>query len=192
MGAHGTAQDKTQTMWYTRDNPEKSYASGTGGKQNHHILPCSSVKRSLLEAAQSNANLLDAVKFFSKWNINKTDNLVMLPTFKVFMALFGKKGGKQGVNYVPVGVNKHACHDRGHPLYTDNARIALNDVWGLVNLTLDKHGLLEKADDIGGELDSKITSWKKKVTNRSTTQAKWRDMVNGDDSARKNFYMAVP
>lgn len=190
MAEHASVKGKTQIMWYTRDNPEQSYPSGSNGRQNHHILPCTSVATSLTEAAQNKDNLIKGVKYFSKWNINKSDNMVMLPTFPVYQRLFGKKGGKQGPIVIPPDVQGRPCHDRGHPTYNDKAKTALNSVWAKVVITLDVHKLSD-ATDISGDLDGKITDWEKKVAGRNATQANWKAMVaGGSPSAQKAFYMA--
>src|SRR5436305_1204614 len=96
MAEHASVQGKKRLMWYERYNPEQSYPSGKGGWQNHHILPCTSVKTSLFNAAKSKDNLIKGVKYFTKWNINCPENMKMLPTTKVYQKRFGKRGGKQG------------------------------------------------------------------------------------------------
>ncbi len=190
MAEHASVQGKKQTLWYTRDNPEKGYPSGTNGRQNHHILPCTSVKKSLTQAAQSQDNLIKGVKYFSKWNINKSGNMVMLPTFKVYIKLFGKKGGKQGPIAIPPDVKGRPCHDRGHPKYNDNAQRALLSIWSKVAPQVEEHKLTD-ATDISGELDDKITDFEDKVNGRSATQANWKAMVDGNAGAQKAFYMAT-
>lgn len=190
MAEHASVQGKKPIMFYSRVNPEMSYPSGTGGFQNHHILPCTSVKKSLFEAAKDKDNLIKGVVYFSKWNINKSKNMFMLPTFKVYQKLFGKKGGKQGPIHVPANVDGRPCHDRGHPKYNEKAQTALNSIWSKVAPKLDGHKLTS-ATDIAGELDGKIDDFADKVKGRSTTQAKWKSMVQGDANAQKAFHMAT-
>jgi len=191
MAEHASVQGKKRKMWYERDNPELSYPSGSNGMQNHHILPCTSVKRSLVESAQTKDNLIKGVQFFSKWNINKSDNMKMLPTIPVYARYYGKKGRKQGPVVVPANVMGSPCHDRAHPTYNDYAKTALMSVWSKVQITLDGHKLSD-ATDISGDLDGKVKSWAKKVAGRPTTQANWRAMCAGSPAGLAAFAMAYP
>ena len=139
MAEHASVQGRKRKMWYERNNPELSYPSGSNGMQNHHILPCTSVKSSLIEAASTKDNLIKGVQFFSKWNINKSDNMKMLPTIPVYARYYGKKGLKQNPGPVPPNVMGSPCHDRRHNVYNENAAKAMKSVWAKVNVTIDNH-----------------------------------------------------
>jgi len=190
MGEHGSVKGRKRKMWYERDNPEMSYPSGSGGFQNHHILPCKSVSRSLVEAAQTKDNLIKGVKYFSKWNINKSRNMRFLPTIPVYQKLFGKKGNKQGVITAPAGLMGRPCHDRRHNIYNEKAKKSLMQVWANVQVNLDKHDNITSATDISGDLDGKISLWAGKIRGRNTTHANWQAMCAGDEAAFNVFAMA--
>jgi hypothetical protein len=194
MAEHASVQGKKRTMWYERDNPEMTYPSGAGGFQNHHILPCKSVSRSLVEAAQTKDNVIKGVKYFSKWNINKKKNMKMLPTIPVYQKLYGKKGLKQGLISVPKALIGRLlgrpCHDRRHNVYNDNVKDKLLPVWAKVKVKLDKHDKISEATDIGGDLDTQIGVWAAKIRGRKTTQENWRAMCAGDEAALDQFAMA--
>jgi hypothetical protein len=137
------------------------------------------------------------VVYFTKWNINKQggqkhpgpSNMIMLPTWKVFARAWGRKGGKQGGVLAP-GANTHPCHDRGHPAYNRAVATSLNEIWSKVAPQVDEHKLTD-ATDIAGELNDKIDEFADVVAGRTTTQAKWKAMVNGDEGAKEQFFMAV-
>jgi hypothetical protein len=184
---HVSVQGKKPKMFYSRVNPQMSYGPGSNGRQNHHILPCTSVKKSLFGTDKD--RVIKGVIYFTDWNINKSDNMIELPTFKVFQNAYGKKGGKQGGVLQPQSVGL-ACHTRGHPKYNENVQTALTGIWAKAKPKVDEHKLTS-AEDISGELDGKIGDFKFTIEGRATTQANWKKLVNGDASAMMIFYMAV-
>jgi hypothetical protein len=185
MSEHASVQGLKRKMYYERVNPKASYPSGTGGEQNHHILPCTSVKKSLFKAAEKKDNLIKAVKYFTEWNINVDKNLKMLPTTKWYQKRFGKRGGKQG----PIPADDRPCHNWGHKIYNEKVGTALMSVWSQVVITLDVHKL-DDATDIAGELENKRSDWEDKVTGRSGTLANWKAMYDGTPGAHNHFTMA--
>jgi A nuclease family of the HNH/ENDO VII superfamily with conserved AHH len=189
MAEHASVQGLKKKMWYERDSPPNptSYPSCGGGWQRHHILPCTSVKRSLIEAAQSKDNLIKGVRYFTNWNINKKTNLIALPTTPVYQQRFGKKGLKK--KGPTVGWNL-PCHNWAHTRYNEKVIQSLSTIWDNVQIKIDKHNKLKDATDIKGDLEDQRKLWRRKVTTgRVGSLQNWRAMFEGKPGAHNHFTM---
>lgn len=192
MAGHATVDGRDRTMWYLRNPNPVSYPSGSGGFQNHHILPCASVRDSLLESNKTEDNLLKAVKYFSTWNINKGGaggNMKMLPTVPVFQRAWGTTGAKKTPGVLPPEAIGCPCHDRNHPAYTEKVQTDLTKIWSKVKAKVNKHNVITSAADIGPDLTKKKNKHKKRIAKRATTQANWQKVYANSATALKIFSM---
>src|SRR5260370_27275790 len=92
---------RDRIVWWQKDhppNPEKyrKNCPKIRGYNQHHILPGTSMAKSIATTAGEKENFEPALKFFTKWNINDAHNLIALPGVKTYRKLYGKKGGRKG------------------------------------------------------------------------------------------------
>lgn len=195
---HASVAGKKRTMYYERSNPNPvNYASQITvlpGWQKHHILPCTSVRKSIATVTKQagKENLEKALKYFTNWNINESHNLIGLPTRSVYQKAYGKRGGKQNPSLSLVAsLGNLPCHQPtswGHTVYNDKIETQLQSVWKKVVMTVKQHKL--DANDIAGDITAIETRWKGTFPgSRQTTQANWRAMQQGHPTAYNNFTM---
>jgi hypothetical protein len=189
---HASVRGKKRIMWFERGKPNPvNYASNCAtitDHQKHHILPCTSVGRSVADAAKNKEHFDKALKYFTKWNINDSHNLMPLPTRTAYQKLFGKRGGKQNVTATLGNLPCHQPTSWGHTDYNDEVKADVAKVWGQIAITIDGHKL--NANDLSGALTILENKWKTSLqTGRVGTIAKWRDMAKGVPGAHNNFTM---
>jgi hypothetical protein len=202
MTNHASVQGLKRQMYYERSKPNPvNYSNNCPGKPNwqkHHILPCTSVKKSIAEAAKASSRpLLDkALKYFTKWNINDSDNLMPMPTRKAYQNAYGKKGGKAGgiMPSLTAGTNIYSnlpCHQPtswGHTDYNVEVKADLIKVWSKVSIQVKNHKL--DANDVSTDIVAIKNTWKGSLeTGRVPSQANWIAMIKGTANAHNNFTM---
>jgi hypothetical protein len=204
MANHVTVDGLPRTMFYEKHkpNPEK-YANNCPGKkdwQKHHILPCTSVKKSIVGA--KTAHLDKALKYFTSWNINLGYNLLPMPTRKAYQNAYGKKGGKAGGVMpslsVPAALGSPGitysnlpCHQPtswGHTVYNVDVKADLISIWAKVKMTIKNHKL--NANDVSSDINATKDVWKASLeTGRVGSQANWHAMQHNIGKAYNNFTM---
>lgn len=197
--SHVTVDGLPRKMYYERSkpNPEK-YTNNCPGKkhwQKHHILPCTSVKRSI--AAAKKPYLDKALKYFTDWNINKSYNLIPMPTRKAYQVAYGMKGGKSGGVMPELRVSatkKHSdlpCHQPtnwGHTIYNEDVERDLINVWANVSITIKNHKL--SANDVKSSISRLITKYKNSLEKgHDPSQANWKAMMSNVPLAHNHFTM---
>ncbi|MDP1861340.1 MAG: AHH domain-containing protein [Gemmatimonadaceae bacterium] len=192
MTSHASVQGLKRTMYYERSKPNPvNYANNCTGKTNwqkHHILPCTSVKRSIKAAEATKPHLEKALKYFTTWNINDADNLMPMPTRKAFQKAYGKKGGKQGVISTLTNLPCHQPTNWGHTIYNEKVYAKLIDVWQNVSIKIQNHKL--DSNDVSSDISDLRDVWKDKLeTGRDGSIANWRAMIKGVSRAHNNFTM---
>jgi hypothetical protein len=199
MSEHASVKGKKRIMWYERSRPNPiNYVNNCAtipNWQKHHVLPCTSVRRSIATAADGPPeveNLEKAIKYFTSWNINEAHNLLPLPTRAAYAKIYGKKGGKaSGINTI----GNFPCHQPtswGHTVYNERVLKDLVKIWANVKIKVKDHKL--EANDISTDITTEETRWKEKVTTdrvgvKQPTQANWRAMFLGQGKAYNNFTM---
>jgi hypothetical protein len=189
---HVGVRGKKRTMWFERGKPNPvNYAKNCAtitDHQKHHILPCTSVGRSVADAAKQKEHFDKALKYFTKWNINDGHNLMPLPTRTAYQKLFGKRGRKQNVTAILGNLPCHQPTSWGHTDYNDQVKTSLATVWGQISIAIDGHKL--SANDLNGDLTALEGAWKATLTSgRVGTIANWRAMANGVPGAHNHFTM---
>jgi hypothetical protein len=177
-------------MWFERSSPNPvNYASQIAGAtdhQKHHILPCTSVGRSIAEVKTQHFD--KALKYFTNWNINKKPNLMLLPTRAAYYKLFGKRGRRQNVTTTLGNLPCHQPTSWGHTDYNKAVKKNLKTVWGQVSISIDGHKL--EANDLSAALAVLERKWRTSLrTRRVGTIANWRAMVQGVPGAHNHFTM---
>jgi hypothetical protein len=187
-------------MYYERSKPNPvNYTNNCPGKKNwqkHHILPCTSVKKSIVAAQASTPNLDKALKYFTTWNINDSANLMPMPTRKAYQNAYGKKGGKVGgvmpqLSDAGTTYSHLPCHQPtswGHTDYNDKVEKDLLNVWSNVTVKVKNHKL--DANDVSADITSKKNTWKGRLeSGRNPSLANWRAMMTGSGNAHNHFTM---
>jgi len=192
MAQHASVKGKKRTMYWERLKPNPvNYTKNCAGIKNwqkHHILPCVSVRDSVLAAAATKAHLVKAVRYFTVWNVNDAPNLMPLPTRTAFQVAYGKKGGKGGV--IPTLTNL-PCHQPvswGHTVYNKKVKKDLIKVWSKVIIQMKAHDL--KANNVKSHLDGLRKKWEGRLkTGRVGSRQNWRAMMQGKPGVHNNFTM---
>jgi hypothetical protein len=187
---HASVRGKKRIMWFERSKPNPvKYAKNCAtitNYQKHHILPCTSVGRSIADVTTDNFD--KALKYFTKWNINDAHNLMPLPTRTAYRKLYGKLGRKQNVTATLGNLPCHQPTSWGHTVYNDKVKTALAKVWGQISIAIDAHKL--SANDLSADLTALEGKWKSTLTTgRVGTIANWRAMVKGVPNAHNHFTM---
>jgi len=191
---HLSVKGKDRIFYSERGKPNpKSYASGPRPWANHHVLPISSVARSISEAEVE--NLQKALRFFTQWNINdagRSGNLIRLPTRRAFNKAYGKRGNRD-IPLLLVSIEGHpigtlACHSWAHMRYNSEVAKKLEAAWNNVSITIKKCGDWS-ANNVRKRLLQLQTEWKGTLTGRASTIENWKAMVDGDEDAHNRFTM---
>jgi hypothetical protein len=189
---HAGVRGKKRIMWFERSKPNPvNYAKNCASKtdwQKHHILPCTSVGRSFADAAKNKTNFDKAVKYFTKWNINDSHNLMSLPTRKAYQKLYGKKGRKQNVVATLSSLPCHQPTSWGHTIYNDDVKADMRSVWAQIVISITGHKL--SANDLSAAITIIEKKWESSLlVGRVGTIANWRAMAQGTAGAHNNFTM---
>jgi len=196
MADHESVIGKDRIMWYEKESPPNPVKYKTLPNpptyNRHHILPGVSMSKSIatVSGGEGKEFFLSALKYFTKWNINETHNLIALPGVSTYRALYGKKGEHQGP-IPPPGPGSLPCHQTtnwGHTVYNVKVEKDLADVFGRVVIKIEEHKL--SSDDVSSELTTTENTWKTQcTTGRSPTLEKWRAAMAGEGDAYNEFTM---
>lgn len=211
---HASVEGKDKIMWWEKERPNpvryQSNCPTIKTYNKHHILPGVSMGISITAASKDKPNLEEALRYFTKWNINEAHNLIALPTVYTYRALYGKQGERTG----PIarlamkglvfnaagkladiaGPGSLPCHQTtnwGHTDYNDLVEADLMEVWADVTIKMEKHKVT--SSDVSGAITAKETKWKTKLTTgRTPTLAKWKATMAGESGKPYNEFTMVP
>lgn len=200
MTEHANLKDKEKIGFFERaPNPVK-YAKqieALKSWQKHHLVPCTSCKESINTASKSKEHLAEALKYFTKWNVNEKHNLIALPTRTTYQNVYGRLGAfKDGPVAVAAGaaLGNLPCHQPtswGHTVYNDKIERELAAIWAQVNIAVEAHKL--EANDVGADLKAKSDEWRATFPRkRQATLENWKKALSDPDTypfVHNNFTM---
>jgi hypothetical protein len=188
----GTDKEKTFKDIKNHDYRSACKTGFKGGFWNaHHVVPCTSLKSSLIEYLDGKeAEYRLALAFFTKWDVNAAANLLGMPTHRTYVVAFTgmeKRGIDVGKPLWFQGAKKLARQSKGSPKYpihiptswghTDynrQVKQALDDVWTKLQVKHKNHEPIE-ATNLGGEIQAIGTNYRSNlVAKTNQTIEDWK------------------
>jgi len=171
-----------------------SFAHGYLGshRQVHHVLPCAALNKSRMTFlnGQKEPKVKLVIELTTVYDVNEEDNLLGLPTRRVYAAKFGVKFPfwPKMLTRLPSATNPlvAACnwpiHLWNHYAYSETAETLANDAWRRLSEVIDEHPDTLSGQDIGDEFRTVSTTLLDKIEAKRGMQKK-RAWQTGDKSA---------
>jgi hypothetical protein len=147
----------------------------------HHVIPCVSLSVSLASYLKGKTpEYREALDYYTKWDVNEEANMMGLPVFETYVAVFHSMEKKQGLSVGPprwqtVGPSdpttpKYPIHIPaalwGHTDYNVLVETDLDDVWTKLQVTLKKHEFV-KGNDLRAEIQRVSDSYRRKLMRKN-------------------------
>lgn len=194
-----TTQDRNSVLHRSSDFRKKAgYGNGnTPWKNNiHHILVCCLFKQANIGQALGNdadkTRYVNDCLWVTDWNVNRSDNLVMLPLWGTYVAAYSI--ASSGPNPVPpaIGPNDLPAHNRDHGgkgSYTEEVKGWLKkNIWDSLNVQKEPHTV--DLETVISQLETGETTWKGQLTSRPASHGGTWNSWQTRKTNKTTWYMA--